>query len=96
MIDDRVINDVAPQKGGKTLDIADVRARAAGARGADGKYAEDKVKETYGGDAGFSWANRGDGPVTNPTNGERWTWYATDRIARLWSGTKLTGSPGTG
>src|SRR5687768_2329584 len=43
-------NDVVPQKGGKTLDIADVRARAAGAKGADGKYAEDKVKEAYGAD----------------------------------------------
>ena len=44
-------NDVVPQKGGKTLDIAEVRARAATAKGADGKYAEDKVKEAYGADA---------------------------------------------
>lgn len=44
-------NDVVPQKGGKTLDISDVRARAASAKGDDGKYAEEKVKEAYGTDA---------------------------------------------
>ena len=44
-------NDVVPTKGGKTLDIAEVRARAEAAKGADGKYAEDKVKEALGGEA---------------------------------------------
>jgi lysyl-tRNA synthetase, class II len=38
-------NDVVPRAGGVTTDIADLRARAAAARGEDGKYAEDKVKE---------------------------------------------------
>lgn len=39
-----------------------------------------------GSGAGFSFANREDGPVNLPANGERWVWYATGRIARLWSG----------
>src|SRR5690349_1011096 len=43
-------NDIVPQKGGKTLDVAEVRARAAGAKGEGGKYAEDKVKEAFGAD----------------------------------------------
>lgn len=38
-------NDVVPRKGGVTVDIEELRHRAAGARGADGKYVEDKVKE---------------------------------------------------
>jgi lysyl-tRNA synthetase class 2 len=38
-------NDVLPQKGGTTIDIGDLRHKAAAARGEDGKYAEDKVKE---------------------------------------------------
>ncbi len=38
-------NDVVPRLGGVTMDIADVRAKASSARGDDGKYAEDKVKE---------------------------------------------------
>ncbi len=38
-------NDVKPQKGGSTVDIAELRASAASARGADGKYDEAKVKE---------------------------------------------------
>lgn len=42
-------NDVAPRAGGKTLDIAEVRALAGAARTADGKYAEDKVKEAVSG-----------------------------------------------
>ncbi len=43
-------NDVLPKKGGKTLDIAELRARAESARGTDGKYAEDKVKEALAGE----------------------------------------------
>lgn len=39
-----------------------------------------------GAGAGFSFGNREDGAVENPANGERWVWYATGRIARLWSG----------
>ncbi|HVJ91165.1 MAG TPA: amino acid--tRNA ligase-related protein, partial [Labilithrix sp.] len=38
-------NDVVPREGGTTVDIADLRAKAASARGADGKYAEERVKE---------------------------------------------------
>jgi lysyl-tRNA synthetase, class II len=38
-------NDVRPRAGGTTIDIAELRASAAVAKGADGKYAEDKVKE---------------------------------------------------
>ena len=38
-------NDVVPKSGGTTVDIADLRAKAASARGDDGKYAEDRVKE---------------------------------------------------
>ena len=38
-------NDVVPQSGGTTVDIADLRAKAASARGDDGKYAEERVKE---------------------------------------------------
>lgn len=39
-----------------------------------------------GAGAGFSFSNREDGVVNNPANGERWVWYATGRVARLWSG----------
>ena len=40
-----------------------------------------------GGVGGFSFANRNTGAfVENPTNGERWVWYARDNNARLWSG----------
>ena len=39
-----------------------------------------------GAGAGFSFSNREDGAVDNPANGERWVWYATGRVARLWSG----------
>jgi hypothetical protein len=36
---------------------------------------------------GFSFASRTTGAfVENPTAGERWTWYAADGGARLWSG----------
>jgi lysyl-tRNA synthetase class 2 len=42
-------NDVAPTKGGITLDIGELRGKAAAAKGADGKYAEDKVKEAASG-----------------------------------------------
>src|SRR4051794_23801421 len=38
-------NDVVPRDGGTTIDIADLRARAAAARGADGKYSEEGVRE---------------------------------------------------
>src|SRR5690606_20059785 len=38
-----------------------------------------------GAGAGFSFGNREDASVENPANGERWLWYATGRIARLWS-----------
>lgn len=38
-------NDVVPRKGGTTLDIGELRGKAATAKGDDGKYAEDKVKE---------------------------------------------------
>lgn len=37
-------NDTVARRGAITLDIAEVRARAAGAKGADGKYAEEPVK----------------------------------------------------
>jgi hypothetical protein len=45
-----------------------------------------------GSEAGFSFGNRpvlgGQPPpfTENPTNGERWVWYATEGAARLWSG----------
>jgi len=39
-----------------------------------------------GAGAGFSFGNREDGSVEAPANGERWVWYATGRVARLWSG----------
>jgi lysyl-tRNA synthetase class 2 len=38
-------NDVAAQLGGVTVDIAELRERVASARGTDGKYAEDRVKD---------------------------------------------------
>jgi lysyl-tRNA synthetase, class II len=38
-------NDVVPRAGGTTVDIAALRARAILARGEDGKYAEDRVKD---------------------------------------------------
>jgi lysyl-tRNA synthetase, class II len=41
-------NDVVPRSGGVTLDIEAVRARAEAAKGEDGKYSEDKVKEQAG------------------------------------------------
>lgn len=39
-----------------------------------------------GAGAGFSFGNREDGPVEVPANGERWVWYSTGHVARLWSG----------
>lgn len=42
-------NDVVPRSGATTLDVADLRERAASARDAAGKYAEDKVKEATSG-----------------------------------------------
>jgi hypothetical protein len=39
-----------------------------------------------GAGAGFSFGNREDGAVDVPANGERWVWYSTGRVARLWSG----------
>ena len=49
-----------------------------------------------GNGAGYSFATRGDGPHTgHPPNGERWVLYASEGIARLWSGTdKLLIEPG--
>src|SRR5690349_19811509 len=38
-------NDVKPLSGGTTVDIAELRASAASAKGADGKYEEAKVKD---------------------------------------------------
>ncbi|MCL2776716.1 MAG: lysine--tRNA ligase [Polyangiaceae bacterium] len=38
-------NDVYPTHGGTTLDLADVRIHAAGARSTDGQYSGDQVKE---------------------------------------------------
>ena len=43
-------NDVVPRTGGKTVDVSDLRARAATAQDAAGKYAEDKVKEATKGE----------------------------------------------
>ncbi|AKU98103.1 Lysyl-tRNA synthetase (class II) [Labilithrix luteola] len=43
-------NDVVAREGGITLDIGALRERASGARSADGKYTEDKVKELTGAD----------------------------------------------
>ena len=41
-----------------------------------------------GAQGGLSFADRTGGSfVENPTNGERWVWYAQDGTARLWSGT---------
>ncbi len=42
-------NDVVPRSGGTTVDIGDLRAKAAAARGDDGKYAEDRVKAATAG-----------------------------------------------
>jgi hypothetical protein len=40
-----------------------------------------------GAGAGFSFSDRNKpGLVNNPSNGERWVWYAQDGKARLWSG----------
>ncbi|MEA2747247.1 MAG: lysyl-tRNA synthetase, class, partial [Myxococcales bacterium] len=44
-------NDVVPRTGGITVDVADLRARAAPAKDAAGKYAEDKVKEATKGES---------------------------------------------
>jgi len=44
-------NDVVPRAGGATVDIADLRAKAASARGDDGKYAEERVKQATAGAA---------------------------------------------
>jgi lysyl-tRNA synthetase class 2 len=41
-------NDVAPRLGGKTLDIAEVRASCAAARDAAGKYDEARVRSIAG------------------------------------------------
>lgn len=40
-----------------------------------------------GSGGGFSFSDRNKpGFVNNPTNGERWVWYAADGTARFWSG----------
>ena len=44
-------NDVVPRTGGKTVDVAELRARAAAGKDAAGKYAEDKVKEATRGES---------------------------------------------
>jgi hypothetical protein len=51
-----------------------------------------------GATGGFSFASRTTGSfVENPTAGERWTWYAADGGARLWSGSdRLTIGPNAG
>ncbi|WP_413935782.1 hypothetical protein [Nitrospira sp. BLG_1] len=41
---------------------------------------------TGGAGAGFSFGNREDGAIETPANGERWVWYSTGHVARLWSG----------
>jgi lysyl-tRNA synthetase class 2 len=38
-------NDVVPRAGGTTVDILDLRARAESAKGEDGRYTEERVKE---------------------------------------------------
>jgi lysyl-tRNA synthetase class 2 len=43
-------NDVVPRTGGKTVDVAELRARAAAGKDAGGKYAEDKVKKATSGE----------------------------------------------
>jgi hypothetical protein len=47
---------------------------------------------------GYSFASRDTGSyVATPANGERWSWYAADGAARLWSGSDLlTIRPQTG
>jgi hypothetical protein len=41
-----------------------------------------------GGASGYSFSNRETAAfVQNPTAGERWVWFASGGIARLWSGT---------
>lgn len=47
-----------------------------------------EASEIHSGGAGggFSFGNREDAAVDVPANGERWVWYATGRVARLWSG----------
>jgi hypothetical protein len=49
-----------------------------------------------GGGAGYSFENRETAAfVEIPANGERWVWYASGGIARLWSGSdKLAVTPG--
>jgi lysyl-tRNA synthetase, class II len=42
-------NDVTPRLGGATVDIADLRAKAKDARGAEGKYDETRVKDVTAG-----------------------------------------------
>jgi lysyl-tRNA synthetase class 2 len=44
-------NDVVPRTGGKTVDVAELRARASAGQDAAGKYAEDKVKEATKGES---------------------------------------------
>ena len=55
-------------------------------------YVEGKLIYSGGSLAGFSFGDRSiSGFVENPTQGERWTWFADKKKAQLWSGgTKLT------
>jgi hypothetical protein len=56
-------------------------------------HVEDEIHS--GGPAGgLSFGNRQSGFVAEPSNGERWVWFAADNVARLWSGSdKLTVQP---
>lgn len=54
-----------------------------------------------GSGGGFSFADRTAGTpagsfVANPTNGERWVWYAENGTARLWSGADVMSASATG
>lgn len=55
-------------------------------------HVEDTEIHSGGSGSGFSFGNRQTaGFVQNPGGGERWVWYASGGIARLWSGSdKLT------
>ena len=54
-----------------------------------------------GSGGGFSFADRTAGTpagsfVANPTNGERWVWYAENGTARVWSGADVMSASATG
>ena len=58
-------------------------------------HVEPSEIHTGGGGAGYSFGNRQTANFVNtPANGERWVWYASDGVARLWSGAdKLSVAP---